>query len=253
MKISIITVCYNSEKYIKYAIESVINQTYANIEYIIVDGNSKDKTVDIIKSYGNKITKFVSEPDKGIYDAMNKGIKMATGDVVAILNSDDFYANTNVIENIANAFTDNSIDGIYGDLLVVFRENTDKIKRKYEANKFQLKSLKYGIMPGHATIFLKRHLFEKYGLYKTDYKIAADFELLVRMLYTHKINIKYLPQIVIKARTGGVSDNNFLAKLKISKEVLRACKENNLKTNLLKINLRILIKFKFLVMARLSK
>jgi len=253
LKISIITVCYNSEKYIKYAIESVINQTYTNIEYIIVDGASKDKTVDIIKSYGNKITKFISEPDKGIYDAMNKGIKMATGDVVAILNSDDFYANTNVIENIANAFTDTSTDGIYGDLLVVFRENTDKIKRKYEAKKFQLKSLEYGIMPGHATIFLKRYLFEKYGLYKTDYKIAADFELLVRMLYTHKIKIKYLPQIVIKARTGGVSDNNFLAKLKISKEVLRACKENNLKTNLLKINLRILIKFKLLVLARFEK
>jgi glycosyltransferase involved in cell wall biosynthesis len=253
LKISIITVCYNSEKYIKYAIESVINQTYTNIEYIIVDGASKDKTVDIIKSYGNKIAKFVSEPDKGIYDAMNKGIKMATGDVVAILNSDDFYANTTVIENIANAFTDNSIDGIYGDLLVVFRENTDKIKRKYEADKFQLKSLEYGIMPGHATIFLKRYVFEKYGLYKTDYKIAADFELLVRMLYTHKIKIKYLPQIVIKARTGGVSDNNFLAKLKISKEVLRACKENNLKTNLLKINLRILIKFKLLVLARFEK
>jgi len=231
----------------------VISQTYRNIEYIIIDGASTDKTTDIVKSYGNKITKFISEPDKGIYDAMNKGIKMATGEIIAILNSDDFYANTNVIANIANAFTDKFIDGIYGDLLVVFREDTNKIKRKYESKKFRLKSLEYGIMPGHATIFLKRHLFEKYGIYKTDYKIAADFELLVRMIYANKIKINYLPQIFIKARTGGVSDNNIITKFKISKEILRACKENNLKTNLFKINLRILIKFKLLVQARLGK
>ncbi len=253
MKISIITVCYNSEQFIKSAIDSVLDQTYNDIEYIIVDGASKDKTIDIVKSYGNKIAKFISEPDKGIYDAMNKGIQIATGEIVAILNSDDFYANNDVIQNVANAFTNRTIDGIYGDLLVVFREDTNKIKRKYESKKFQLKSLEYGIMPGHATIFLKRHLFEKYGLYKTDYKIAADFELLVRMFYAHKIKIKYLPQIFIKARTGGVSDNNIITKFKISKEVLRACIENNLKTNLFKINLRILIKFKLLVQARLGK
>ncbi len=253
MKISIITVCYNSEQFIKSAIDSILSQTYNDIEYIIVDGASNDKTVEIIKSYGNKITKFISEPDKGIYDAMNKGIKMSSGEIVAILNSDDFYTDNNVIRDIATAFSDNSIDGIYGNLLVVYRDNIDKIKRRYEAKKFRVKSLEYGIMPGHATIFLKRNLFEKYGLYKTNYKIAADFDLLVRMLYTHKIKIHYLPRIILKARTGGVSDNNIFTKFKISKEVLRACKENNLKTNLLKINLRMLIKFKLIILALFEK
>ena len=253
MKISIVTVCYNSEKHISCAIDSVINQSYKNIEYIIIDGASKDNTVNIIKSYGNKITKFISEPDNGIYDAMNKGIKMATGDVVAVLNSDDFYESNEVVQNIVNAFSEPNIDGIYGDLLVVFRDNTNKIKRRYEASKFSTNSLKYGIMPGHATIFLKRHLFETYGLYNTSYKIAGDFELLLRMLHTHKINIKHLPQIVIKARTGGISDNNIISKLKISKEVLRACQENKLDTNIFKINLRILIKLKHLLLARIGK
>jgi hypothetical protein len=146
-----------------------------------------------------------------------------------------------------------SVDAIYGDLWVVFRENTDKIKRKYLSPNFTLKSLEYGIMPGHATIFVKRSVYEQYGYYKTDYKIAADFDFLVRIMYTHKIRIKYLPQIVLKARTGGVSDNNIITKFKISKEVLRACRENNLKTNLFKINLRMLIKFKLLLAARFSK
>jgi glycosyltransferase involved in cell wall biosynthesis len=250
LKVSIVTVCYNSESFIKDAIDSVINQIYDDIEYIIIDGASTDKTVDIVKSYGKKITKFISEPDKGIYDAMNKGIKMASGDIIAILNSDDFYASNNVIEKIVKEFQkDNTVDAIYGDLWVVFRNETSKIKRRYEAKRFNIKSLEYGIMPGHATIFIKKTIYEKYGLYKTDYKIAADFDLIVRTFYTQKIKTKYLPQIVLKARTGGTSDDNLFTKFKISKEVLRACKENNLQTNLLKINLRILIKLKLLITA----
>lgn len=253
MKVSIITVCYNSEAFIKDAIESVLNQTYQNIEYIIVDGGSKDNTISIIENYKDKIAKFISEPDNGIYDAMNKGINMATGDIVGILNSDDFYNSNQVIENIVNSFNVKSIDAIYGDLFVVYRDNPEKIKRKYLANKFSKKSLKYGIMPGHATFFIKRDLFKQYGLYKTNYKIAADFDLIVRFIYCHKIRIKYLPQIVLRARTGGTSDDNFITKFKISREVLRACKENGLKTNLLTVNLRMLIKFKLLLLAKIKK
>lgn len=252
MKISIITVCFNSEKYIRNAIESVLGQTYSNIEYIIIDGDSKDQTMQIVKSYGDSIQVVVSEPDKGIYDAMNKGLKLATGDVVAILNSDDFYDNPNVIFNIVECFSLNNPDGIYGDLNVVYRDDITRLKRQYLADKFNVNSLANGIMPGHATIFLKRDLFTKFGFYSLNYPISADFELLVRFLYANKIKLKYLPQIVLKARTGGISDNSFFTKLKISKEIIRACKENGLKTSLFKVNLRILIKLILLLRAKLK-
>lgn len=252
LKISIITVCFNSEEFIKDAIDSVLNQTYSNIEYIIIDGGSSDRTVEIVKSYGSKITKFISEKDKGIYDAMNKGINNSTGDIIAILNSDDFYDNPNVISNIVECFLMNNPDGVYGDLNVVYRDDVSRVKRQYLADKFNVNSLAYGIMPGHATIFLKRELFTKFGIYSLNYPISADFELLVRFLYANKIKLQYLPQIVLKARTGGVSDNSFFTKLKISKEIIRACKENGLKTSFFKVNLRILIKLVLLLRAKLK-
>ena len=252
LKISIITVCFNSEAFIKDAIDSVLNQTYSNIEYIIIDGGSSDRTVEIVKSYGSKITKFISEKDKGIYDAMNKGINNSTGDIIAILNSDDFYDNPNVISNTVECFLMNNPDGVYGDLNVVYRDDVSRVKRQYLADKFNVNSLAYGIMPGHATIFLKRELFTKFGIYSLNYPISADFELLVRFLYANKIKLQYLPQIVLKARTGGVSDNSFFTKLKISKEIIRACKENGLKTSFFKVNLRILIKLVLLLRAKLK-
>jgi glycosyltransferase involved in cell wall biosynthesis len=253
MKVSIITVCYNSKEFIQHAIDSVLDQTYSNIEYIIIDGNSTDGTVDIIKSYGDKITKFVSERDNGIYDAMNKGILLSTGDVLAILNSDDFYTSSNVINNIVECFQKYNPDGVYGDLDVVFRYNTKRIKRNYLADKFTTRSLKFGIMPGHATIFLKRDLFFRLGMYKLNYPISADFELLVRYIIKGKIKLHYLSQKVLKARTGGVSDNNIISKIKISKEIKRACYENGLKTSMLKINLRILIKLALLLKAKVKR
>lgn len=253
MKVSIITVCYNSEEFIKDAIDSVLSQSYSNIEYIIIDGNSTDRTIDIVKSYGSKISKFISEKDKGIYDAMNKGISLSSGEIVAILNSDDFYTGPNVISNIVACFQTYNPDGIYGDLDVVFRDNTKRVKRKYLADKFSAKSLEFGIMPGHATIFLKRELFDKFGMYKLNYPISADFELIVRYLIKGGIKLHYLPQIVIKARTGGVSDNSIITKIKISKEIKRACKENGLATSMVKINLRILIKLMLLLKAKVKK
>lgn len=250
LKVSIITVCYNSEKFIRNAVDSVLCQSYQDIEYIIIDGGSTDNTVEIVRSYGSKISKFISEPDKGIYDAMNKGLKMATGDIIAILNSDDFYAGSEVIKNITGAFADETTLIAYGDLQVVDRDNTDKIIRLYKADKFTLKSLKYGIMPGHATIFLRKKIFEQYGYYKTDYRIAADFDFVVRVLYKHKIPAVYVPQIVLKARVGGISTDGIMTKFAISKEVLRACRENGLRSNLIKVNLRMIIKIKQLILAK---
>lgn len=209
MKISIITVCYNSEKHIKTAIESVINQTYNNIEYILVDGASKDKTVDIVKSYGDKITKFVSEPDKGIYDAMNKGFQMATGDYLAVINSDDFYMSNDAIESVVNELNKKQTDSLFADLIYVEENNTDKQVRYWKSNEFVKGSFKKGWHPAHPTFFVKNEIYKKYGYFDLSFKLAADFELMLRFLEKHQISSCYLPKPIIKMRLGGATNKNF--------------------------------------------
>jgi glycosyltransferase involved in cell wall biosynthesis len=231
MKISIITVVYNNKFTIKDAIESVLSQTYKNIEYIIVDGASTDGTVEIIQSYGDRITTFISEKDKGIYDAMNKGLKLATGDIVGILNSDDFYIDTHVISKVIQIFQDNPIDSMFADLVYVHPNNLEKTVRYYDSSHFTPKKFAYGWMPAHPTFFIKREMYEKYGYFKTDYKIAADYELLARFLGKFKISYFYYKSPIVKMRTGGVSTNNLKSNYILNKEILRACKENAIYTN----------------------
>ncbi|WP_310438745.1 glycosyltransferase family 2 protein [Sulfuricurvum sp.] len=231
MKISIITVVYNNKSTIKDAIESVLSQTYQNIEYIIVDGASTDGTVEIIQNYGDKITTFISEKDKGIYDAMNKGLKLATGDIVGILNSDDFYIDNHVISKVIQIFQDNPVDSMFADLVYVHPNNLEKIVRYYDSSHFSPKKFAYGWMPAHPTFFIKREIYKKYGYFKTDYKIAADYELLARFLGKLKISYFYYKSPIVKMRTGGISTNNFKSNYILNKEILRACKENNIYTN----------------------
>ncbi|MFA6189498.1 MAG: glycosyltransferase family 2 protein [Sulfuricurvum sp.] len=231
MKVSIITVVYNNVNTIQDAIESVLSQTYTDIEYIIIDGGSTDGTVEIIKSYGNKISKFISESDHGIYDAMNKGLKLATGDIVGILNSDDFYAHTEVISKVVQIFQENRIECMFADLVYVHPKNLEKIVRYYDSSHFSPKKFAYGWMPAHPTFFVKREMYEKYGYFKTDYKIAADYELLVRFLGKFKISYFYYQAPIVKMRTGGVSTSNLKSNYTLNKEILRACKENNIHTN----------------------
>lgn len=235
MKVSIITVVYNNVNTIQDAIESVLSQTYTDIEYIIIDGGSTDGTVEIIKSYGNKISKFISESDHGIYDAMNKGLKFATGDIVGILNSDDFYAQTEVISKVVQIFQENRIECMFADLVYIHPKNLEKIVRYYDSSHFSPKKFAYGWMPAHPTFFVKREIYEKYGYFKTDYKIAADYELLVRFLGKFKISYFYYQAPIVKMRTGGVSTNNLKSNYTLNKEILRACKENNIYTNLIMI------------------
>jgi len=238
LNISIITVVRNNKETIKDAIESVLNQNYKNIEYIIIDAVSTDGTVEIVKNYGNKISKFVSEPDKGLYDAMNKGIKLATGDIVGILNSDDLYIDNTVISKVVNAFEEQKVDAIFADLIFVHPNNLNKTVRHYSSEKFHPSKFAYGWMPAHPTFFVKKGCYEKYGLYKTDYKIAADYELLTRFLHRYKISYYYLPEILIKMRTGGISTQNLKSNWILNKEIIRACAENDIKTNMLKISLK---------------
>ena len=235
MNISIITVVWNNKDIIKDAIDSVLNQTYEDIEYIIIDGASNDGTVEVVQSYGEKITKFVSEPDKGLYDAMNKGIKLATGDVVGILNSDDFYIDEFVIEKIVKVFEEKEVDCLFADLVYVKPDNLKKTVRHYDSSHFRPEKFAYGWMPAHPTFFVKRSAYEKYGLFKTDYKIAADYELLVRFLYKYDLKYFYLQEVIIKMRMGGVSTSGLKSSWILNEENIRACRENGIKTNIVKI------------------
>lgn len=234
MKISIITVVYNNANVIKSAIDSVLSQTYPKIEYIIVDGKSTDGTVDIVNSYGDRISKFISEKDNGIYDAMNKGIALATGDIIGILNSDDFYIDEHVIAKVAKEFEEKNVDSIYADLVYVAANNLQKTVRYYDSSYFAPERFAYGWMPAHPTFFVKRWVYEQYDVFRTDLKIGADFDILVRFLYTHKISYSYMKEIFVKMRLGGVS-TSFSSIWIINMEQLRVCKDNKIETNIFKI------------------
>jgi glycosyltransferase involved in cell wall biosynthesis len=253
LAISIITVCYNSQETISKTIESVLAQTYSRIEYIIIDGGSSDDTIKIIKKYDKRITKFVTEPDSGIYDAINKGIRLATGDIIGILNSDDFFYNDRIVEKIVPYFMANDVDAVYGDVQFVKRNNTYKIVRYYSSKFFNPRKFRFGFMPAHLTFYTKRELFDKFGYYKSDYTIAADFELLLRFIFINKIRYKYIEMPFVTMRKGGISNKSFLSNYKINKEILRACKENGLYTNYLFIYLKYFIKiFQFINLKKIK-
>ena len=206
MKISIITVVRNNASTIKDTIDSVLKQTYSNVEYIVIDGSSTDGTIEIIQGYKKYIKKFISEKDKGVYDAMNKGINLATGDVIGLLNGDDVYFDETVLQNVANAFKKNESDCVYGDLYYVERNNLDEIVRYWKSSKFKKGSFARGWHPPHPTFFLKKEVYSKYGLYDIEMKVSADFDLMLRLLEKYNITSHYLPTILVRMRTGGMSN-----------------------------------------------
>lgn len=232
--VSIITVVRNGAKTLADCIISVQSQSYP-IEYIVIDGASSDNTLGIINDYRSGISKIISEPDSGIYDAMNKGIAMATGDIIGILNADDIYINAQVIEKVAAAFDAFSIDSLFADLVFVRPENLDKIVRFYSASDFSVLKFALGWMPPHPTFFVKRECYEKYGVFKTDYEIAADFELMTRFLVKHSVSYYYLPEVIIKMRTGGISTKSLKSNIILNNEIMRACAENGITTNIFKV------------------
>ncbi len=247
LKVSIITVSHNSVKTISDTIKSVLAQSYANIEYIIVDGSSTDGTIELITSFGNRISKFISEPDCGIYDAINKGIRLATGEIVGIVNSDDFFYSNDVIAKVAQSFCENNIDAVIGDAQFVDPNQPSKIVRYYSSKNYSVGKFRYGFMPAHPSFYVKREFFEKLGYYKTDYKIGADFELLIRFLYINNLKFKYLEMPFLSMRMGGVSNKSLHSKYILNKEIYRACKENGIKTNYFFLYLKYLIKmFEFI-------
>lgn len=234
-RISLITVCYNSAATIVDTLSSVAMQSYKDLEHIIVDGGSTDGTVEIIKNWVKHPVYLISEPDEGIYDAMNKGIDRACGDLIGLINADDFYINEHVIEDVASAFNSSPIKGLYADLVFVRPGNLDKIVRYCSGADFTPAKFAYGWMPPHPTVFLKRECYLEYGLFKTDYRIAADFELLARYMVKHRIHFHYLPEVIIKMRTGGKSTRSLKSNVILNDEILRACTEIGIPTNMFKI------------------
>jgi glycosyltransferase involved in cell wall biosynthesis len=227
IKVSIITVVRNGEKTIKDTIESVLSQTYSDIEYILIDGCSTDKTVEIINGYEKQISKFISEPDKGIYDALNKGILRASGDVVAILHSDDKFCNTHVCSDMIKHMDKTKAEFCFSDMVIV--DNfSGKILRYYMASYFRRWMFRVGWMPPHPTCFIKRSLFDEFGMYSIDYKIAGDFDLLLRFFYGRKIRWSYLDQITIKMSGDGISNSGWRSKRLIFNEISRSLKSNGI-------------------------
>lgn len=206
MHVSIITVCYNRKFTIEQSIKSVLSQDYPDIEYIIIDGNSTDGTKQIIQSYSEKITKYISEPDKGMYDAINKGLSMATGDIIGLMHSDDEFYDKTVVSKIVATFQNSpDTDGVYGNGIYISNDFEERIVRNRIGGPYDLKKIKSGWLPLHPTVYLKKTLIEKYGYYNLDFKIASDTEFLLRYLFKHKIKLSYVNSYIVKMRMGGLS------------------------------------------------
>jgi len=242
LKVSIITVSFNSAKTIASTIDSVLSQDYPNIEYIVVDGGSSDGTVGIIEKNQSRISKWISEKDRGMYDAMNKGIAMATGDVIGILNSDDVYMNTHVISELIGLMQSKRAQVVFADLILVDQFDDQKVLRYYDSGHFHPNKFKYGWMPAHPTVFVKRELYEAVGNFSTTYQIAADYEMLIRILAIQRARYAYLPKPVVRMRSGGASTSGLSRNWILNQEIVRACNENGIYSNMAMLLLKLPLK-----------
>jgi glycosyltransferase len=243
LKVSIITVCYCSASTIADTLSSIAAQSHPDIEHIIVDGGSADNTMKIVDSFPH-VTKKISKKDQGIYHAMNKGIEMATGDVVGILNADDIYAHKDILQKIAILFEDESIDAVYGDLIFVDQQDTSRVKRRWKSGPYQIEQFYKGWMPPHPTFFVRRAIYEKFGKFNTSLSSSADYELMLRFLLKHKIKPAYLNEVMINMRQGGKSTASFRNRFIAQVEDRMAWKINQLKPDLFTLILKPLSKIK---------
>ncbi|MGB2865174.1 MAG: glycosyltransferase family 2 protein [Sedimentisphaerales bacterium] len=228
MKISIITVCLQSADTIEDTIKTVLSQNYKDIEYIVVDGGSTDGTLDIINRYKNKIAKVISEPDNGIYNAMNKGLRSSTGDILATLNGDDVYAEQTTVSRMVEFIQHNSLDAAYGDLIYVDRKNSNRVRRFWKAGQYKRKAFYYGWVVPHPTFFCRKEIYEKFGYFNDTLQIAADFELMLRLIEKNQIKIGYLPKVIVKMRTGGKA-NVLQGIIQGNREIIRSFRLNDLR------------------------
>jgi glycosyltransferase involved in cell wall biosynthesis len=243
--ISLITVVYNRAATIEKTIQSVISQSYPHIEYIVVDGASTDGTLSIIHQYKVHIAKIISEKDYGVYDAINKGIKIATGDIIGVLHADDVFAHNDVIKNIAETLADNKdIDCLFGDIAFVDKINPEKILRYYSSSIFNPDRFRLGIIPAHPSFYCNKKFFQQHGLYRTDLDIAADFDLLLRCLKIHQLRHAYLPQRMVNMHLGGKSTSGLKSTLRINREIRQVLREHNIPSSYLHLYSRYFLKIR---------
>lgn len=240
MKISIITVCYNAEKTIRESILSVISQSYNDIEYIIIDGNSTDNTLQIINQYKYAIPIIISEPDNGIYDAMNKGIKKASGEIIGILNSDDTYPDSEVLKNVMSFFLKDSPDILYGDLIYVKNNDINKIVRRWKSSPYSKNFFDHGNVPPHPALFVKSEVYREAGYFDLQYKLASDYEFMLRIFKKHQFKSVYINRLMVKMQLGGATNKSLKNIIKGNKEILKAWQNNDLKVPLLLMPIRII-------------
>lgn len=232
MRVSLITVTYNAVQHLRHCLESVLGQDYPALEYIVVDGGSTDGSLPLIRSYGEAIARVISEPDEGIYDAMNKGIGLATGDIIGLLNADDFYAHEGVISRVVAAFQANPTDTVFGDLVYVEEDDLDKVVRYYPGRGFHHRKMRRGIMPPHPTFFARRGMYEQYGYFDQHYRICADFDLMLRWFHHHEVSYQHIPEVLVKMRTGGASTQGLRSTRMINREILHSLRKNGIPSNL---------------------
>lgn len=250
MKLSIITATYNSERTLRDTMESILSQTFQDFEYIIVDGASKDATLDIIREYEPRFQgkmRYVSEPDKGIYDAMNKGFAMATGDVIGILNSDDFFTSDDVLQAVVDGFAGEYVDAVYADIHYVNTDDLTKCVRYYSSSVFRPWMMRFGMIPAHPSFYCRKAVYDQYGSFDTTYRIAADFEILLRLIFIHRIRTRYVKKDFVTMRLGGASTTGYGSWSLIMKEHLQIMKQHGVVTNRFLLSLRYIYKlFEFL-------
>lgn len=244
MKVTVITAAYNSASTIRDTLESVVGQDYPYVEYVVIDGTSSDETLSIIKKYSNRITKIISEPDQGIYDAINKGIRAASGDIIAILHADDVYAHPQVLSRVVQSMQSNHVDAVYGDLLYVQRDHPDKVVRHWKSGSYHHGLFLKGWMPPHPSFFLKRSCYERHGIYTDKLVSAADYELMLRMLHKYRVSVAYLPEVLVRMRVGGVSNKSLKNRIRANREDREAWRMNGLHPGLLTLIRKPLSKLK---------
>ena len=230
MKISIITVCFNAQETIEDTLKSVLSQDYPELEYIVIDGGSRDATCEIISRYRDRLAHCVSEPDRGIYDAMNKGIRLASGEIIGLLNADDIYADSGVISRAVAAMQKDALDAVYADVVFFRPQQPQQAVRRYRSSFFHPRLLGWGWMPAHPTLFLRRNVYEKYGEFRTDMRIASDYEFIARIFKDRSLNYRYIPEVWVRMRTGGISTGGLRSSWLLNREVLRACRLNGIRT-----------------------
>ncbi|MDB5850447.1 MAG: hypothetical protein JWP29_4199 [Rhodoferax sp.] len=235
MKISIITVAFNSGATIAETLRSVAAQSHADVEHIVIDGGSTDETAAVMRTHGANVAHFVCEPDHGIYDAMNKGLALASGDVLGFLNADDRYAHADVLAHVAERFAAAQLDAVYGDIAFFRADKPSELVRRYRSNRFKPHLIGWGWMPAHPALFVRRGVFDRAGMFKTDYHIAGDFEWVARAFHSGKLRSQHVPEVLVHMQAGGVSTRGWRNTVLLNREVMRACRDNGIATNWFKI------------------